>query len=330
MILPTTYLAALVLLVFSMICWGSWANTQKLAGKWRFELFYYDYSFGVVLCAVIAAFTLGQILPRELSVTDNFLIASKRQMAWAAGAGIIFNLANLLLVAAISVSGMAVAFPIAIGLALIIGVSWNYFLNPQGSAMLLFGGVLLVLAAIVVDAFAYSAYTDAKAQAAMKALTPDPKARRRVQRGAGRGIFLSIFSGILMGIFYPLVEISRQGDSGVSPYGIGILFGAGVLLSTLFYIPFFLNFPVDGPPIETTEYFKGTRKQHLLGLFGGAVWMAGALCNFAAASTPASVHVGPAVSYALGQGATLVSALWGLLIWREFRGAAVGDRKSVV
>ncbi len=328
MILPTTYFSALLLLIVSMLCWGSWANTQKLAGKWRFELFYYDYSFGVVICALIAAFTLGELAPKELTFTDNFLIASKRQMAWAVGAGAVFNLANMLLVAAISVSGMAVAFPIGIGLALIVGVVWNYLLNPQGSATLLFGGVLLVLAAIIVDAFAYSAYSDAKKQAAIKAaaLHPDPRAKKpqAAGPGAGRGILLSVVSGILMGIFYPLVEMSREGDSGVSPYGIGILFAGGVFLSSLFYIPFFLNFPVDGPPIEVADYFKGKRGQHLLGLLGGIIWMAGALCNFAAASTPASVHVGPAISYALGQGATLVSALWGLLVWREFTGAGVG------
>jgi glucose uptake protein len=327
MILPTTYVSALLLLIASMVCWGSWANTQKLAGKWRFELFYYDYSFGVLLCALIAAFTLGQLLPKELSFSDNFLIAAKRQMAWAAGAGVVFNLANMLLVAAISVSGMAVAFPIAIGLALIVGVVWNYILNPQASPTLLFGGVFLVLIAIIIDAFAYSAYTDAKRQAAEKAaLQPDPRVKRAVRSspGAGRGIVLSIVSGLLMGAFYPLVEISREGDAGVAPYGIGILFGVGVLLSSLFYIPFFLNFPVSGPPVETKEYFSGTKGQHLLGLFGGVIWMAGALCNFAAASAPPQVHVGPAVSYALGQGATMVSALWGLLVWREFKGSSAG------
>jgi len=327
MILPTTYLSALLLLIVSMLCWGSWANTQKLAGKWRFELFYYDYSLGVLLCALIAAFTFGQFAPQELSFSDNFLIAAKRQMAWAVGAGIIFNLANMLLVAAISVSGLAVAFPIAIGLALTVGVVWNHILNPQGSAILLFGGVALVLVAIIIDAFAYSAYTDAKKQAAAKAaFVPDRKVRRGTPAGpgAGRGILLSIVSGLLMGAFYPMVEISREGDGGVAAYGIGILFGVGVLFSSLFYIPFFLNFPVDGPPVETREYFNGTKRQHLLGLLGGVIWMAGALCNFAAASAPPSVHVGPAVSYALGQGATMVSALWGLLVWREFRGAAAG------
>src|SRR5580704_5081995 len=184
MILPTTYLGALLLSIVSMICWGSWANTQKLAGKWRFELFYYDFSIGVLLCAVIAAYTLGSWRSEDLSFSDNLLIA------------------------AISVSGLAVAFPVGIGLALVIGVIWNYLLNPQGNPLLLFGGAGLVVAAIIVDAFCFSMYLDAKEQAAQKALTPDPRAKGRPKKrmGAARGIVLSVVAGILMGMFYPMVE----------------------------------------------------------------------------------------------------------------------------
>src|SRR5580692_3971047 len=162
MILPTTYSSALLLLIVSMICWGSWANTQKLAGKWRFELFYYDFSIGVLLCAVIAAYTLGSWRSEDLSFSDNLLIAAKRQMAYAAGAGMVFNLANMLLVAAISVSGLAVAFPVGIGLALVIGVIWNYVIKPQGNPVLLFGGAAIIVAAIIVDSFAYKEHEAAK------------------------------------------------------------------------------------------------------------------------------------------------------------------------
>jgi glucose uptake protein len=302
MVLPTTYWAALALLIVSMLCWGSWANTQKLAGKWRFELFYYDFSIGVLLCAVIAAFTLGSLLSRELTFQDNFLIASKRQMAWAVAGGVVFNLANMLLVAAISVAGMAVAFPIGIGLALVIGVVGNYALNPQGNPVLLFGGAVLVVAAIVVNAFAYGTYSEQKQIEKKRALNIDPRSRKTAgATGAARGIVLSVIAGLLMGAFYPMVELGREGDSGVAPYGLALLFGAGVLGSTFLYVPFFLTFPVDGPPIEMSQYFRGTKKQHLLGLAGGILWMIGGLSNFAAAGTPATVQVGPAVSYALGQ-----------------------------
>jgi len=324
MALPTTYWAALGLLIISMLSWGSWANTQKLTGKWRFELYYYDFSFGLALCALIAAFTLGNLLPKELTFEDNFLIAAKRQMAWAFAGGLVFNLANMLLVAAISVSGMAVAFPIGIGLALVIGVVGNYALNPQGNPILLFGGALLVVVAILVNAFAYSAYAEAQQDERKKALRIDPRAKTRgpAPTGAARGILLSVVAGLLMGAFYPLVEMGREGDGGVSPYGLALLFAGGVLISTFFYVPFFLTFPVDGVSIEVNQYFKATRKQHVLGLLGGILWMVGGLSNFLAASTPSTVQVGPAVAYALGQGSTLVSALWGLIVWKEFKGAS--------
>lgn len=332
MLLPTTYAAALLLLLGSMLCWGSWANTQKLVGKWRFELFYYDYSIGVFLCALIAAYTFGEMLPKELTFSDNMLIAAKRQMLWGFAAGAVFNLANMLLVAAIAVAGMAVAFPIAIGLALVIGVVWNYALNPQGNPLLLFGGAVLVVIAIVVDAFAYNAYLDSKMAQTKPEAQPETRSKSYAPKptGAARGIILSIVSGLLMGTFYPMVEIGKQGESGVGPYGIALLFGAGVIISTLLYVPFFLTFPVSGEPIEARLYWKGTRKQHLLGLAGGVIWMIGGICNFTAASTPVQVQVGPAVSYALGQGATLVSALWGLLVWKEFKGANQRVRLLIV
>jgi len=332
MVLPTTYFAALILLIGSMLCWGSWANTQKLAGKWRFEVFYYDYSIGMLLCAVIAAYTLGQMAPRELTFSDNLVIAAKRQMAWAVAAGMVFNLANLLLVAAISVSGLAVAFPISIGLALVIGTVWSYILNPQGYAPLIFGGALLVLIAILVDGFAYSGYLQAKKAEEVRPLNPDPRAKKKTARtpGAARGIVLSLVSGLLMGAFYPMVEIAKAGEVGVAPYGVGILFGAGVFFSSLLYLPFFMNFPVEGEPLEFTAYLSGKPRQHLLGVAGGIIWMIGGLCNFCAASTPSSVQVGPAVSYALGQGATLVSALWGLLVWNEFKGANERTKMLIV
>jgi glucose uptake protein len=177
-----------------------------------------------------------------------------------------------------------------------------------------------VVLAIVVDAFAYGRFVQTRQEAASAGA--DPRAKRKAHGpGAGRGIILSVVSGILMGMFYPLVEIGKQGDNGVAPYGIALLFGAGVFLSSLVYIPFFMTFPVSGEPLELRRYFQGTGRQHLLGLAGGVIWMAGAITNFVAASSPVSVQVGPAVSYALGQGATLVSALWGLLVWKEFAGA---------
>jgi glucose uptake protein len=323
MLIPQTYAGALILIVLSMICWGSWANAFKLTGKWRFELFYYDYSLGVLLAAIIAAYTFGS-MGDELSFSDNLIVAMRRNMAWAVAGGVVFNLANMLLVAAISVAGLAVAFPIGIGLALVVGVIWNYFLNPQGNPILLAVGVVLVVGAIVVDALAYSAHAGAKAPAA-----PAGKGKLKAAPKAGsaslKGIVLSLISGALMGSFYPLVEMGKGAgmeSAGLGPYAVAFLFALGVFFSTFVFNLYFLNLPVQGEPLSMFSYFQGTLKQHALGIAGGLLWCTGAIANFTAASAPKFLEVGPAVSYAIGQGATMVSALWGLLVWKEFAGAS--------
>ena len=324
MIIPATYASALLLTILSMLCWGSWANTFKLAGKWRFELFYFDYAAGVLLAAVIAAFTFGS-MGSEMSFEDNLVIAGKTQMVWAFAAGIIFNLANMLLVAAISLAGMAVAFPVGIGLALVVGVIWNYILNPQGNPFLLAAGVALVVLAIIVDALAYRAHE--RQQRSDADAVPQPKpgsgTRRRppARKTAGKGILLCLLSGVLMGSFYPMVEISKASDIGLGAYSVAFIFAIGVFTSTFVFNLYFMNLPVEGSPVPAVDYFKGTGRQHLLGLLGGIIWCTGAIANFVAASSPKSVQVGPAISYAIGQGATMVSALWGLLVWHEFAGA---------
>ena len=317
MILPQTYGAALLLTLVSMLCWGSWANTFKLAGKWRFELFYYDYSVGLLIAATIFALTFGNLGSDGFSFADDLMHAGKRQIFFGAVGGIVFNLANILLVAAISLAGLAVAFPVGIGLALVIGVVWNYILKPQGNPVLLFTGAAIVVAAIVVDALAYRALEAGKAA----------QAARRV---SGKGIALSLLSGVLMGSFFPLVEMGKSGPLGLGPYAIGFVFAVGVFLSTFVFNLFFMNLPVEGPPVAISEYFKGTGPQHLLGVAGGLIWATGTIANFVAARAPESVQVGPAISYALGQGATMVSALWGLLVWKEFAGASGRVRALVV
>jgi glucose uptake protein len=333
MILPTTYGVTLLLTLLSMICWGSWANTQKLTGRWRFELFYYDYALGVLLATIIAAFTFGT-MGSEMSFADNFAIAGKTKFLYGFGAGVVFNLANMLLVAAIAVAGLSVAFPIGIGIALVVGSISNYIINPQGNPALLFGGVGLVLVAIVLDALAYREHAKTRKAAAEAAMpAPEPRHGRRPvysKRAAPtstKGIVLSIISGVLMGSFYPLVELGKQGENGLGPYSIGLIFAIGVFFSTFIFNIYFLNLPVIGDPIGMFQYFTGTAKQHILGVVGGLIWCAGMLTNYVAASAPKEVQVGPAVSYAIGQGATMVSALWGVFVWKEFAGASAHAKR---
>jgi len=335
MVLPSTYGITLLLTLLSMICWGSWANTQKLSGRWRFELFYYDYAAGVLVAAIIAAYTFGT-MGTEMSFADNLAISGKTNYAYGFGAGVIFNLANMLLVAAIAVAGLSVAFPIGIGIALVVGCVSNYIINPQGNPLLLFAGVALVLVAIVLDALAYRAHARTRRKQA-EAMTPAPELRgrkpihsKKAAATSTKGIVLSVVSGVLMGSFYPLVELGKQGDNGLGPYSIGLLFAIGVFISTFVFNIYFLNLPVIGEPIAMSQYLKGTGKQHLLGLAGGLIWCAGMLTNYVAASAPKEVQVGPAVSYAIGQGATMVSALWGVFVWKEFAGASQRARNLLI
>jgi glucose uptake protein len=288
-----------------MICWGSWANSFKLTKNWRFELFYFDYAFGVLLAAFLAAYTFGS-MGEGLSFADNLLITGKTQMAYALAGGVVFNLANMLLVAAISLTGLAVAFPVGIGLALVIGVIWNYILRPAGHPVLLFGGLALVACAIIVDALAYRVHAESKGQSAAFSV---------------KGLILSLVAGVLMGSFYPLVQMSMATEIGLGPYSVAVIFSVGVFVSTLVFNLYFINLPVQGDPVPLSDYVTGGARNHSLGILGGALWCIGAVTNFVASSAPSDITVGPAVSYAMGQGATMISALWGLLVWKEFAGA---------
>lgn len=318
MTLPQTYAASLFLTFLTMLCWGSWANTFKMAGNWRFELFYYDYAVGVLLAALIAGFTFGTLGSDGFQFLDDLMQTGKRNMFYGFLSGAIFNLANMLLVAAISVAGLAVAFPVGIGMALVIGVVWNYVIKPQGNPVLLFGGAVIILGAIIMDALAYRAHAAVKLEQQAKAgllKTSQP-------RVSPKGIILSLASGLLMGSFYPLVELGKAYGVGMGPYAIGFVFALGVFASTFVFNLFFMNLPVEGEPVEILDYVRGgTFKKHLLGLLGGMIWFSGAIANFVAASAEQQAKVGPAASYAIGQGATLVSVLWGLFLWKEFAGA---------
>jgi glucose uptake protein len=250
--------------------------------------------------------------------------AGKRQWFYGFLGGIIFNLANMLLVAAISVAGMAVAFPIGIGMALVIGVVWNYALKPAGNPQLLFFGCAVIVAAIIVDAMAYRGLEALK----FEQLAKSGKAKSTRKTVRLKGVILSVVCGLLMGSFFPLVTMGRAsdlggtaGDVGMGPYAIGVVFALGVLFSTPVFNLFFMNLPVQGEPVEIPAYFRGSLKDHLLGWLGGIIWMTGATANFVASSAPPEVQVGPATSYAIGQGATMISTLWGVLVWKEFAGA---------
>jgi glucose uptake protein len=303
---PDGYAIAFAMMVTTMICWGSWANMMKLTPGWPFQLFYWDYVIGVLLVSLLLGLTMGST-GGPTAMIANLRQADGVSILYALAGGAVFNIANLLLVAAISIAGLAVAFPVGIGLALVVGVLLNYAIAPAGNPMLLFGGVALVLAAIVVDALAYR--------------TRGSDGSRNV----GRGLKIAIACGFLMGIFYPLVTKSSEAPTGLGPYSVSFVFSVGVLLSALVFNTYLMRKPITAdPPCYFPGYFAASGRTHLVGIVGGAIWGLGMTFSLVAGTTH---FVGPAVSYAIGQGATMVSAAWGVFVWREFAGAPDAARK---
>jgi glucose uptake protein len=323
MILPATTLASLLLLLLTFFCWGSWANTQKIVYKWRFELYYYDFAVGAALAILIAVYTLGSANSQELTVSDNMMIAGYRKMAYAIATGLVVNLANIMLVAAISLCGIAVAFPLVFGVGLIVMAVTNFIANPNSNNVaLLFGGVVLVLTAVLADIFAYRSQLDFLAAQSKSGPVLSPVTRLPVRPpNASLGIILSLVGGLAWGFFFPLIDMSRSGENGVGPYGQAGLIGIGIFFSTLLYVPFFVNFPVQGEAVQVRSYFKGAKKQHFWGIFGGIIWGIGLLAALVEGAAPTPVKTAPVLASALIYGAPILATLWGLLVWREFKGA---------
>ncbi len=309
MFIPEIYAIALAMMILTMICWGSWPNTQKLCRGWRFELFYWDYVWGVLLVSLLLGLTFGSTDPASpVSFLRNLRAADARHLAYALTAGIVYNVANLLIVGAIAIAGMAVAFPVGIGIALVVGSVLNYILKPAANPLLLFGGVALVCIAIVLDALAY------------RSLTGDVKV-------STKGIVLSVAGGVLMGLFYPVVVKATTGEGGLGPYTVAFVLAIGVALCNFPLNYLFMRRPVSGPPVEVRDYFQAHGAWHFWGLLGGVIWGVGTISNFVASFAR---MVGPAASYALGQGATMVGAIWGVFVWNEFRGANRGAKRLLV
>ena len=268
MIVPQSYIVALLMVILTMLCWGSWANVVKMVKGWRFELLYFDYALGILLASAAAGVTFGSMGSYGLPFFQDLASAGGRNMAFGFLGGVVYNLSNILVVGAMAIAGLGVAFPIGVGLALVVGVIWNYFVNPQGNPVLLFSGVALVVCAIVLDGIAYRVHTLRKAASAPGQKTDAAEQKARIRKG----ILLSVVGGILMGMFFPLVEIGKKDPGGMGPYAIGFIFSVGVFLSTFVFNAFFMKKPVEGEPLKFSDYFKGSALAHTAGILGGVVW----------------------------------------------------------
>jgi glucose uptake protein len=300
-----TYSVAIIFCVVTMLCWGSWANTQKLAGaSWRFELFYWDYTIGILIFTLLFAVTLGSFGNAGRSFTDDLQQADMNNLLLAFIGGVVFNLANILLVAAIAIAGMAVAFPVGIGIALVLGVVVNYIGQPEGNPVLLFSGVALITAAIIINAIAYK------------------KSSAENKTTSTKGLIISVVSGLLMGLFYRFVARSMFSDfyhpeaGKLSPYTAMVLFALGIFISNFIFNTYLMYRPFVGERVAPTQYFRGGFRNHFIGILGGFIWCLGMSFNIIA-----SGKTSPAISYGLGQGATVVAAIWGIFIWKEFKHA---------
>ena len=288
-----------------MLCWGSWANTQKLtANNWRFELFYWDYVLGILLTAFILAITIGSNGEKGRDFFSDFQQASNENMGSAIVGGIIFNAANILLTAAMAIAGMSVAFPVGIGLALVIGVIVNYLDHPLGNGILLTIGVGLITLAILLNAKVYRTSSGSN-------------------KVSTKGLALSVISGLLMGLFYKYVANAMFPDFEVpevgklSPYTAIFFFAIGILLSNFIFNTVLIYRPFVGDSLNYKAYWQGSFKNHSMGILGGTIWCLGMAFNIIA-----SGKAGPAISYGLGQGATIVAAIWGIYVWKEFKNAS--------
>jgi glucose uptake protein len=299
MFVPASFAVAFLMTILSTICWGSFANTYKLTKNYRFELYYWDYAFGIFLISLLLAFTMGSAGGGALSFPSNLRLAAPLNMFWAALGGFIFNIANVLLVAGIELVGLAIAFPISIGIALVEGVVLAYAIQPKGSPGLLALGVATAVVAVILVGKAYAARGTAN------------------QAISRRGVLVCIISGLLMGTFAPFITRAFTAQRPLTPYTAGVFFTLGALLCCFVFNVILMRRPIVGSPVTARAYFEAPGSYHALGLLGGAIWGVGTVFNFVAAN-----YVGVAISYAIGQASPMVAALWGVLGFHEFRGAS--------
>lgn len=320
MITTSNYTLAIMCYVYCCICWGSWANTQKLVARknWSFELFYWDLTIGLFLTALLAALTLGSLGSEGRTFSQDLAVMDWSSIKYALLGGIVWNFGNIFLTAAIAVAGMSIGFPIGGGLAWIGGIVFNYLLITfagnayPGNQIMLWIGVVVIVAAILICGKIYSNMSKVK--------STNPK----------KGIILSVVAGVAIMFFYGLVvksidpQFLTGGTGTLSPYTAVFFFAVGVLITTPIFNTFAMKNPVQGEKVTMKEYFKGDTRTHLIGVLGGFIWMSGMAVSFMGAGA-----ANPAISYALSNAAPVVAMTWGVFVWKEFKGASSNTNRLI-
>jgi glucose uptake protein len=307
MFIVDSYFLAVVFCFVTMLCWGSWGNTQKLAAKtWRYELFYWDYVIGILVFSILLGLTMGSFGDSGRSFIPDLQQADSSNIVSAIVGGIVFNAANILLSASVSLAGLAVAFPLGVGIALVLGVFVNYFNAPKGDPVLLFIGVALIMLAVIFNGIAAG------------------KMKKGENANGKKGIMLAVIAGILMAFFYRFVAAAMDLNNFetpaaglLTPYSAFFIFAVGIFISNFLFNTIIMKKPFQGSPVSYSEYFKGNLKTHMVGVLGGVIWAIGTSLSYIAAG-----KAGAAISYALGQGAPMIAAVWGVFIWKEFKGSS--------
>ena len=299
MFVPSSFAVALLMTIFSTICWGSFANTFKGTKNYRFELYYWDYALGIFLIAVLIALTMGSFAGGPSACLANMRAADGLNLLYAAVGGFIFNIANVLLIAGIEIVGLAVAFPLSIGIALAEGAILAYALQPKGNAMLLGSGVVMSVVAVILVGKAYGAL------------------RTGAEAVSRKGVIVCVISGLLMGTWAPFVTLAMtRGAHTLTPYTTTVFLTLGAFICCFFFNTILMRKPIIGTPVAGGDYFDAPAKYHALGVLGGVIWGTGMAFNLVAGSA-----VGVSISYAIGQASPMVACLWGVFVWKEFRGA---------
>jgi glucose uptake protein len=324
MTLPHSQFTAILVLLLGMLCWGSWANTYKLGGKWRYELYYFDWIFGALVGTLILALSVGSLGYDGFSFRDDLMIAGKRQWLWAFVAGVIFNCGNMLLVACLSVAGMTVAFPMAAGVGMIVGAAVGLAVAPFGQPVFLLLGCALVAGAVVAAALVHRHMLILRHERTARA----GKAKSTRRPSSTKAVVLAMVSGLLLGAYVAPLDFARQGENGLGPYSTAVLFVVGAFASTFILNLFLMNLPVEGEPLEVLEYFQGPLTNHLWGLAGGAIWSVGLITVLVVATLPDPARPGPIAFYGLSHGWIVLAALWGIVSWKELQGG--GGRATVL
>ena len=306
MVLVTNIPLAIICCIYCCICWGSWGNTQKLVQQkdWKSSLFYWDYIGGFFLTAL-----LGLLAFNGGGIFENLSWAS---IGWAMLGGLVWNIANIFLTAANGIAGLSVAFPIGGGFGWVGGIIFNYFVAGfSGNKILLWIGVVLAVAAMLLSALSYKKLTSTQAKSPLK------------------GIVYAFISGFGFAFFYGLVVKSTAAEFGgsgtLSPYQAVFFFALAVLISTLFFNPIVMKNSVEGTATMKDYFSKGDARTHLIGMLGGFIWMSGMVISLMSAGA----QVNKAVAYALSNASPLIAMIWGVFIWKEFKNAPKGTNKYV-